>query len=184
MKRNKLPSAIGKACRKCIVALCLVVGSLGIVTSSPTAAAEDLIVAFGASQTYGKGVSRNEAYPAQLEQLLRLKGYDVQVVNSGVNGQTTGAMLQRIDKAVPAGTSLVIFQPGGNDKRKGLGDERAENVSAIRERLSARGIPVIMMENKVFRNYPRQADGQHLTVAGYRGLAQSLVSKVTKFLSK
>jgi lysophospholipase L1-like esterase len=41
-----------------------------------------------------------------------------------------------------------------------------------------------MMENKVFRNYPRQADGQHLTVAGYQNLAQSLVSKVAKFLSK
>jgi acyl-CoA thioesterase-1 len=183
MRRKKLPSAVGIACRKFIVALGLVVGSLGVVTSSP-AAAENLIVAFGASQTYGKGVSRDEAYPAQLEQLLRLKGYNVRVVNSGVNGQTTSAMLQRLEKSVPAGTSLVIFQPGGNDKRKGLGDERAENVSAIRERLSARGIPVIMMENKVFRNYPRQADGQHLTVAGYQNLAQSLVSKVAKFLSK
>ena len=175
--------AIGIACRKFIVALGLVVGSLGVVTSSP-AAAEDLIVAFGASQTYGKGVSREEAYPAQLEQLLRLKGYDVRVVNSGVNGQTTGAMLQRLEKSVPAGTSLVIFQRGGNDKRKGVGDERAANISEIRQRLSSRGIPVIMMENKVFRNYPRQVDGQHLTVAGCRGLAQSLVPKVAKFFSR
>ena len=184
MEKRKLPSAVGIACRKLVLALGLVVGSLGLVSQSPIAAAENLIVAFGASQTYGKGVSRDEAYPSQLEQLLRLKGYDVRVVNSGVNGQTTGAMLQRLEKSVPAGTSLVIFQPGGNDKRKGLEDERARNISAIRERLLSRGIPVIMMENKVFRNYPGQADGQHLTVAGYRGHAQSMVSKVTKFLSK
>jgi acyl-CoA thioesterase-1 len=110
MKRKKLPSAIGMACREFIVALGLLVGSIGVITSSPTAAAENLIVAFGASQTYGKGVSRDEAYPAQLEQLLRLKGYNVRVVNSGVNGQTTSAMLQRLDNSVPAGTSLVIFQ--------------------------------------------------------------------------
>jgi acyl-CoA thioesterase I len=184
MRRTKLPSAVGVACHKLIVALGLVVGSLGIVASSSAAAAENLIVAFGVSQTYGKGVSRDKAYPAQLEQLLRLKGYDVRVVNSGVNGQTTGTMLQRLEESVPTGTSLVIFQPGGNDQRKGLGDERAGNISAIRERLSARGIPVIMMENKVFRKYPRQADGQHLTAAGYRSLAQSLVLRVTKFLSK
>lgn len=74
----------------------------------------------------GKGVSRDEAYPAQLEPLLRLKGCDVRVVNSGVNGQTTGAMPQRLDKSAPAATSLVIFQPGGNGKRKGLGAERAK----------------------------------------------------------
>ncbi len=183
MRDKKSLSAVSTACLRFIVVLGLVVGALDFVTLSP-AAAENLIVALGASQTYGKGVSRDEAYPAQLQQLLRLKGYEVRVINSGVNGQTTGAMLQRLEISVPGGTSLVIFQPGGNDKRKGLGAERAENISDIRQRLLARGIPVIMMENKVFRNYPRQGDGQHLTVTGYHGLAQSLVSKVTKFLSK
>jgi acyl-CoA thioesterase-1 len=139
-------------------------------------------VAFGASQTYGKGVSRGKAYPAQLEQLLRQKGYGVRVINSGVNAQTTGAMLQRLDRSVPAGTNVVIFQPGSNDKRKGLGAQRAGNISAIRQRLSARGIRVIMLENSVFRSYPKQADGQHLTPAGYHRLAQSLVSGVVASL--
>ena len=34
------------------------------------------IVALGASNTYGKGVARNQAYPAQLEAILRAKGSD------------------------------------------------------------------------------------------------------------
>ena len=162
----------------------LVVGLLILLNSSLSVAAENLVVAVGASQTYGKGVSRNDAYPAQLELLLRQKGYDVRVINSGVNGQTTGVMLQRLEGSVPPETSVVILQPGGNDKRKGLGAERAENIASIRKILAARGIPVIMMENAVFRNYPRQADGQHLTEAGYRSLAKSLVSKVSALLSK
>jgi acyl-CoA thioesterase-1 len=162
----------------------LVVGLLILSISSPSIAAESLVVAFGASQTFGKGVTRDEAYPAQLELLLRQKGYDVRVINSGANGQTTGAMLRRLKTSVPSGTTVVIFQPGGNDKRKGLGAERAENIAAIRKILAARGIPVIMMENAVFRNYPRQADGQHLTAAGYHSLAKSLVSKVSALLSK
>jgi acyl-CoA thioesterase-1 len=166
------------------IILKLVVGLLILSNSSPSIAAESLVVAFGASQTFGKGVSREEAYPAQLELLLRQKGYDVQVINSGVNGQTTGAMLQRLETSVPSGTTVVIFQPGGNDKRKGLGAERAENIAAIRKILAARGVAVIMMENRVFRNYPRQADGQHLTAAGYHSLAKSLVSKVLALLSK
>ena len=170
--------------RKLLMVIGLIIGVFILANSSPSIAAENLVVAFGASQTYGKGVTRDEAYPAQLELLLRQKGYDVRVINSGVNGQTTGAMLQRLEGSVPPETSVVILQPGGNDKRKGLGAERAENVAAIRKILAARGVPVIMMENRVFRNYPRQADGQHLTVAGYHSLAKSLVSKVSALLSK
>jgi acyl-CoA thioesterase-1 len=64
-------------------------------------AAEATIVALGASHTYGKGVARNETYPAQLEALLRAKGYAVRVINAGVNGDTTAGMLARLDRAVP-----------------------------------------------------------------------------------
>jgi acyl-CoA thioesterase I len=66
------------------------------------------IVALGASNTYGKGVARNQAYPAQLEAILRAKGSNVRVVNAGINGDTTEGMLGRLDRAVPKGTSAVI----------------------------------------------------------------------------
>ena len=48
-----------------------------IVTSAPAAAAT--IVALGASNTFGKGVARNQAYPAQLEAILRAKGANIRV---------------------------------------------------------------------------------------------------------
>jgi len=44
--------------------------------------------------TYGKGVARNEAFPAQLEAILRAKGLNVNVINAGINGDTTEGMLQ------------------------------------------------------------------------------------------
>src|ERR1700732_2294432 len=84
------------------------------------------VVALGASNTYGKGVARNQAFPAQLEAILRAKGLNVRVVNAGINGDTTESMLQRMDRAVPNGTSAVILQPGGNDGRKGSPDRSAE----------------------------------------------------------
>lgn len=133
------------------------------------------VVALGASNTYGKGVARGQAYPAQLEAILRAKGLNVRVVNAGINGDTTEGMLQRLDRAVPNGTSAVILQPGGNDRRKGSPDRTAD----IQSRLSARGIAMIMLPNGMLRGLPHQPDGQHLTPEGYHMLAEQLASQVS-----
>jgi acyl-CoA thioesterase-1 len=132
------------------------------------------IVALGASNTYGKGVDRSQAYPEQLEAILRARGSSSTVVNAGINGDTTEGMLNRLDSAVPNGTSIVILQPGGNDRRKGGIDRTAE----IQSRLRARGIRVVMLPNSMLRGLPHQVDGQHLTAEGYHMLAQSMASRV------
>jgi len=132
------------------------------------------VVALGASNTYGKGVARNQAYPAQLEAILRARGSSVRVVNAGINGDTTEGMLRRLDSAVPNGVSAVILQPGGNDRRKLSPDRTAE----IQSRLAARHIPVIMLANGMLHGLPHQPDGQHLTPEGYRMLAESLAAQV------
>lgn len=141
------------------------------------AQAATIIVALGASNTYGRGVARSEAYPAQLEALLRARGHDVRVINAGINGDTTGGMLSRLG-AVPKGARVVILQPGGNDRRKGRQGERAANVRTIESQLRARGIRVIVLANGMLRNLPHQPDGQHLTPEGYRMLAEALMGRV------
>jgi acyl-CoA thioesterase-1 len=147
---------------------------------APATAAPVTIVALGASNTYGKGVARNQAYPAQLEAILRAKGANVRVVNAGINGDTTEGMLQRLDRTVPNGTSAVILQPGGNDRRKGSPDRTSE----IQGRLKARGIPVIMIANGTFRGLPHQPDGQHLTPEGYHMLAEHVASQVAGVIGR
>ena len=136
------------------------------------------VVALGASQTAGKGVSTSEAYPAQLEAMLRARGLDLTVVNAGISGDTTGGMMARLDSAVPKGTKVVILQPGGNDLRKGGPNYTAE----LRSRLNAMGVRVLMLPNEMFRGKPRQVDGQHLTPEGYHMLAQQLVGPVASAL--
>jgi len=142
------------------------------------------VVALGASNTYGKGVARNEAYPAQLQAILKARGINVRVVNAGINGDTTEGMLRRVDRAAPKGTDVVILQPGGNDRRRGDATNRSGNIEEIRTRLSARGTKVIVMENNAFRGLPHQSDGQHLTPEGYRMLAESFASEVARALGK
>ncbi len=89
------------------------------------------IVALGASNTEGWGVLPAQSYPAQLQVLLRARGIEATVANAGIAGDTTGGMLARLDRAVPAGTDLVILQPGTNDERMGLTAERSANIEKI-----------------------------------------------------
>ena len=176
-------SLTAKLVRRLSCTLVVALAILMIAIPATCFAAGKIVVALGASHTYGKGVSRGQDYPAQLENLLTQKGFEVQVINSGVNGQTTGKMLERLEASVPSNTVIVILQPGGNDKRKGVENKRAPNIAKIRQRLKAKGITVIMMENPVFRRYPKQADGQHLTPAGYHDLARWVLPKVIAALS-
>jgi acyl-CoA thioesterase-1 len=74
-----------------------------------------LVVALGDSNTAGFGVGREYAFPARLEAMLRQSGYDLQVANAGISGDTLGGMLARLDTSVPAGTRIVIVQGGYND---------------------------------------------------------------------
>jgi len=169
-------SLFAKSCRFMALAavFCLMAGAAEAAT----------VVALGASNTYGKGVARNEAYPAQLQAILKARGLNVRVVNAGINGDTTGGMLRRLNGVTPKGTDLVILQPGGNDARRGQGASREANIAEIKSRLSARGIKVIVMENNALRGLPHQPDGQHLTPEGYRMLAQSYASDVARALGQ
>src|ERR1700761_3121396 len=136
----------------------VVLGAVGFFLAGNLAHAAT-VVALGASNTFGKGVSPGESYPAQLEAMLHAKGINATVVNAGINGDTTEGMLARLDSAVPKGTSVVILQPGGNDLRKG----RPDQTGAILGRLRAMGVRVVMCPNSMFRGLPHQPDGVHLT---------------------
>ena len=158
---------------------CLVILA-GISNFAAAPASAATVVALGASNTYGKGVARNQAFPAQLEVILRAKGLNVRVINAGINGDPTENMLRRLDSVVPKGTSVVILQPGGNDGRKGRPDRTAE----IESRLSAKGIRVIMLPNSAFHGMPHQPDGQHLTPEGYHMIAEQLASQVASAIGR
>jgi acyl-CoA thioesterase-1 len=149
-------------------------------------AATSVVVAIGASNTYGAGrrgggVGTSEAFPAQLEGMLKARGYDVRVINAGVPGDTTAGMLARLDSAVPEGTRVVVIQPGGNDARRGGSAEQAAgNVSQMVARLRARGIKTIVLP-RILSMVPassRDPDGQHFDARGHAAIAARLVPQV------
>src|SRR5215813_28908 len=161
------------------------------------------IVALGGSNTYRKGVSRDEAYPAQLERLLRAAGYDVVVKNEGTNGQTTVDELRKVHSAVPDGVKIVIFAPGGNDNRSDLSKfvgNSDYNIRTLVQKLLDRHILVLFSGRRDQKQYiedldvvmippirrlapetERQAgDPEHLTPNGYKIVAEKMFSHVTR----
>ena len=181
--------------------------SLGVLFSGMALADPVRIVAFGGSNTFGTNLPRGDSYPAQLEALLKAAGHDVVVKNEGTNGQTTAEELQIMDSAVPPGTQIVIFQPGGNDKGKravkaGTAIDTAGNIETMVQRFLDRKILVlfsgvgprrdalqrfdISMINEINRLAPEhlQADGEHLTAQGYAIVAQKMMPKVVQLIEK
>jgi len=104
------------------------------------------IIAFGDSLMAGYGLPGSQAFPSKLSATLRAKGYDVNVVNAGVSGDTTAAGLARVDWSIPKGTQAVILEFGANDAFRGISPEIAKkNLDEIIARLKARNIEVLLV---------------------------------------
>jgi acyl-CoA thioesterase I len=141
------------------------------------------VVAFGASNTAGTGpsgggVMKPEAYPAQLEKLLRARGLGVTVKNAGVPGLTTAMMLSSLDSAVDSGTKVVILNPGvGNDTRLGgtVVDAQRNTAEMVR-RLKTRGFKVIVLHTSSFPADTQE--GEHYNAKGHAIIAARLLPQV------
>ena len=117
-----------------------------LFAASAASAATIRIVDFGDSATYGYLVPRQDAYPAQLQALLRKKGYDVVVENAGVNGDTTAGALKRFDQAIGPDTDIAIVELGTNDLRLRVPPEHMRaNLAEILRSLRQRHVEVLLV---------------------------------------
>ena len=103
------------------------------------------LVGFGDSLMAGYQLPAADAFPVKLEAALRKKGYDVEIANAGVSGDTTSGGLARLDWSIPDGTKGVILELGANDALRGIPPAETEkNLDAMLTRLKARGIAVLL----------------------------------------
>ena len=112
------------------------------------------IVAFGSSSTEGAGATTPaHTYPARLQALLRAAwpNVPVTVANRGLGGQTTDAMLARLDTDVLAARpTLVIWQDGANAALRGMEPARfAALLSEGVRRIVASGADLVLMDNQI-----------------------------------
>ena len=184
-------SAIAKIHVSVKTRLLLVVLALLFVAGRSEAASVE-IVALGTSNTYGDGVARQDTYPAQLEALLRAKGIDAQVINAGVDSETSARMVARLESAVPSGSRLVLIEIHRNNEiRGGTSGQTRQNLAAIKAWLQARKIKYIdvstIMASYVMagRSSPlKMPDGRHLNRDGYARVANVVLPQVMAAIRK
>jgi len=103
------------------------------------------IVALGDSLTAGYGLKPGQRFPEVLEKALRAKGYDVNVVNAGVSGDTAEDGLARFDWSVQPDADALIVELGANDMLRGMSVERAKRaLAAILGKARQAHIPTLL----------------------------------------
>jgi acyl-CoA thioesterase I len=149
-----------------------------LAATAPASAAPVNIVAIGASTTAGKRVGLADAYPAQLEAMLRARGYDAHIQNEGVSGTTSLDMIGRAD-SVPADTKLVLLQIAlSNDSKHGISPaQTAANRKTIVDHLQAKHIKVIFVNRHVSSD-ELATDDRHPNANGQRTIAERLLPQV------
>jgi len=104
------------------------------------------IVAFGDSLTAGFGLAEKESYPYLLQEKLKADGYDYEVVNAGVSGETSLGGLERVDWVLEQeNVQVLILELGANDLLRGLPVVKMkENLGKIMKKAQAKNIDVLL----------------------------------------
>ena len=101
------------------------------------------IICFGDSITFGYGANEGEDYPTGLSKLLSRE-----VINAGVDGDTTFDALARIEADVlDKDPRMVIVEFGGNDfLQKVPESDTLKNLEQIIDRIQQKGAIVVLVD--------------------------------------
>jgi acyl-CoA thioesterase I len=103
------------------------------------------VVVLGDSLTAGLGLSKDEAFPAVLQEKIDAQRLGFEVVNAGVSGDTSAGGLRRLDWSLEGNVRVLVLELGANDGLRGLSvDEMRRNLSQIIQKAQARGISVVL----------------------------------------
>lgn len=78
------------------------------------------ILFFGDSITAGYGLDKSEAFPAYVQQKIDSLGWNFEVVNAGLSGETSAGGLRRIDWMLRQDFEVFVLELGGNDGLRGI----------------------------------------------------------------
>jgi acyl-CoA thioesterase-1 len=142
------------------------------------------ILIVGDSLSAGYGIAENESWVTLFKNRLSASGYDYEVINASISGDTTGGGLRRLPRALEAhGPTIVLIELGGNDGLRGTPIIVVrKNLIAMIERSQAAGAEVILAGMMMPPNY-----GQAYTdaFAGmYRELADEHDTALIEFFMK
>lgn len=101
-------------------------------TSKPAEETKKTILFFGNSLTAGYGLDPAEAFPALVGEKAKTAGFDYQVINAGVSGETTAGGKSRISWVLNKPIDVFVLELGANDGLRGIPlDDSKKNLQAI-----------------------------------------------------
>lgn len=126
-------------------------------TEAPVARTDDerpKIVVLGDSLTAGLGLLDTQSFPSLLQQKIDADGFEFEVVNGGVSGDTSAGGLRRLDWVLQEDVRLLIVALGANDGLRGLSAaEMKRNLEEIIQTARARHVLVILAGMEAPPNY-------------------------------
>lgn len=97
------------------------------------------ILFVGTSLTAGLGLDPDSAYPALIQKKLDSAGLAYEAVNAGVSGETSSALLRRLDWLLREPAALIVIETGANDGLRGVPVETMRsNIQAIIDHVRAK----------------------------------------------
>ncbi len=124
-------------------------------------ASDRTILVMGDSLSAAYAIRPEQGWVALLTQRLRTQGYEYEVVNASVSGETTSGGLQRLPRALEIHhPGVVILELGANDGLRGLPLTAArENLTKMVQLSQAAGARVLLLGIRIPPNYgPRYAN--------------------------
>jgi acyl-CoA thioesterase-1 len=129
-------------------------GSTGAAAAAEPLRHRQRIVFLGDSLTAGLGLQPEQAIPALIQQRLDKEGYDYEVVNAGVSGDTSAGGLSRLDWSLEGDVRVLVIELGANDGLRGLPvPAMRHNLDQIISRAKERGIKVLLTGMEAPPNY-------------------------------
>ena len=135
--------------RRFLAFLLLLICVQSYATETPT------VLVFGDSLSAGHGIEVDQSWTALLQSRLDDQGYEHQVINASIGGDTTESGAARIGQAIATfAPSLIILELGGNDGLRGIPADRMRgNLHKIIKTSKDSGAAVVLLGIRIPPNY-------------------------------
>ena len=136
------------------------------------------VLFYGDSLTAGYGIDREQAFPALIQARIDSLGWDYEVFNAGLSGETSAGGLRRIDWILRQMVDVFVLELGANDGLRGidLKDTRS-NLQGIVDRVKAKYPDVVLvvvgmqMPPNLGPEYTAEFKGLYSSLAEQKGAA-------------
>ncbi len=123
----------------------LLIFALVAAQARPAFARPVKLLVFGDSLAAGYGLAEADGFQAQLGGALKADGFDVQILDGGVSGDTTAGGRSRLDWALTDKPDAALVELGGNDGLRGTDPKDMEaNLNAILDTLAQDHVPALL----------------------------------------